>query len=474
MKFLFSLLILLLAGCGEPKFLTDEKNLHYPKRTRSGVNFVPSETDLRRMAWWQKLKDPLLNQLIVTALCSSDQVKSSAATIEQAKAQLKAAYYAWLPTLDANVDGFAGRTWHTRAKPMGPLARNALFSNFSNPKFQGYDAGFAPGYSVNILNNISNINSARASLAINQALDQSTKLTIISQMSGAYFMLLGQREQLRIEHALCRDLRTLRQLEQIRFNSGASDISTLINLDQQLAAEEAKIPPIESVISQNENTIQLLLNQNPGSVKTEQSFLSLKPDHLIPQNLPSAVLKNRPDIMIAYNNLKIADANIGIAYSAFFPTLSLTNLIGKASIDLRHLLKLSTNLWLAQAVASTKILNASAYQNVKAAKASFSATYFDYLHTLRQAFVDVDNSLTLAQKNEKAYLLTEKVHIAAKKAYELALRQYKAGATDYRNVINAKINLEHQQLSLVQEKAQFLDSLVQVYNAVAGGYEVSA
>ncbi|WP_454782103.1 TolC family protein [Legionella sp. WA2022007384] len=465
---LLNLFAIILGGCCKNCIIHEK--VSYPKSTRSGVKYLNNQADLSRFAWWKKLHDPELNQLMAQALACNDSIRSSYATIEQAQAQLKAAQYAWIPTLDGSGTGFTGGTWNTHITPKGQLANNPFFGNISNLRFRGYNAGFVPGYTLNILNNISNIKAAKASLAMEEAQTQSIKLSIISQMSGTYFMLLSQREQLAVEKALSGDLRKLRQLEQIRFKKGASNIEAITNLDQQIAQEEANIPLIENIAAQSENTIRLLLNQNPGPITTHRSLFSLNTSHLIPKSLPSAVLKNRPDIMIALNNLRMAQAQIGVAYSAFFPTIALTSLIGGASVDLTHILKLSTNIWIAEAAASTKILNASSYQNIKAAKAGFKAIYYDYLGTLHSAFVDVDDALTNEQKNNLSYIQTQKGYLAAQKAYAIAKAQYKAGARDYRNVINAKINLDRSKLNLIQQKAQLLDSLVQVYNAVAGGY----
>ncbi len=472
LSLLLFLLILFVGGCCKDCLNQMDKKVNYPTQTRSGVKYIEDKEDLSRVAWWKKLHDPTLNQLIMDALACNNQVKSANATIKQAQAQLKSAQYAWIPTLDGTVNGFSGTTWHTHVNPAGPLANSALFSNISNLRFHGYYSGFVPRYSVNILNNIYTVKAAKASLVIEQAQAQATKLGIISQMSGSYFMLLSQKEQLKLENTLVKDLKELWKLEQVRYKSGMSDVETVTSVEQDIAQEETKVPQIEKVVMQTENTIHLLLNQNPGSIVTDNTLLARNINHLIPQNLPSSVLKNRPDVIIALNNVKSAYAKVGVSYSAFFPTISLTGLFGHSSVDLTNLLKLSTNLWVDQATATTKLLNASAYQDIKAAKAGFSALYFEYIQTLRSVFADVDNNLTNERKNRVSYLQAYKAYVAAKRSYSIALTQYRAGAKDYRNVVNAKINLDRNKLSLVQEKAQLLDSIVQVYNAVAGGYDV--
>lgn len=472
LSLLFFLLILFIDGCCKNCLNQMDKNVNYPKQTRSGVKYVEDKEDLSRVAWWSKLHDPQLNRLIMDALACNNQIKSANATIRQAQAQLKSAQYAWIPTLDGSANGFSGTSWHTHVNPTGPLANSALFSNISNLRFHGYYSGFVPRYSVNILNNIYTVKAAKASLVIEQAQAQATKLGIISQMSGSYFMLLSQKEQLTLENALVKDLRELLKLEQVRYKSGISDIETVTSVEQDLAQEETKVPQIEKVIVQTENTIHLLLNQNPGPIATGTTLLALNVNHLIPQNLPSSVLKNRPDVIIAFNNVKSAYAKVGVSYAAFFPTISLTGLLGHTSVDLTNLLKLSTNLWVDQATATTKLFNASAYQDIKAAKSGVAALYYEYIQTLRSVFADVDNNLTNEQKNRMAYLQTYKAYLAAKRSYSIALTQYKAGAKDYRNVVNAKINLDRNRLNLIQEKAQLLDRIVQLYNAVAGGYDV--
>jgi len=468
---LLNAFVILLSGCHR-FYIPLPPNMDYPTKTREGIRYVANEPDLNHKAWWRKINDNDLNQLIARALACNNQIRSANETIIEAQAQLKAAQFAWIPTLDAKVNGFTGGTWNANIQPMGSLAATSIFSNISNLRFRGYYAGFAPGYTFNILNNVSNVKAANASLAVKAAQAQTMRLSIIGQTTGAYFMLLSQREQLAIERELNNDIKKLHRLERARFTSGANDIEITTNIEQQIAQEEAKIPQIEKVIAQTENTVHLLINDNPGALKTHHSLLALNIKPLMLKSIPSSVLKERPDIMIALNNIKMAHAQVGVAYSAFFPTIALTSLIGNASLDLTQLLKLSTTFWIAQANANAHIINASSYQNIKVAKAALRTSYYDYIQTLRSAFADVDDNVTNVEMNKRTYLQTSKAYFAAQKTFNIAMTQYKAGAKDYRNVVNAKINLERAKLRLVQEKAQLLDSLVQVYTALAGGADV--
>lgn len=444
-----------------------------PKKTRSGLRIEDHASDFSQVRWWEKMHDSVLNQLIREALANNNQIHAAFAHVLQAQAKLKEAQFAWFPTLSATGNGFIGRTWNTDVSPQGIGFANAALSQIKNLRFQGYLGGFVPKYSLNILENKYLNLGAKASLDKQKALYYATRLSIISQISGAYFMLLGQKEQLVEQAQLIQDLKKARHLEWVRAKDGASDLSTLMGLDQQITSNQAHLSSIENSISQVENAIALLLNRNPGSLLTQSKLKSLSVEGLIPENLPSAVLKNRPDLLVAAEELKSAAANIGLAYSNFFPTFPLTGLLGGASINLVHIVKLSTGLGLAQAAASMPLLNGAAYEQIKESKAAYEASYFSYLQTFKTVLTEVNNSLTNQQKVNLAYAYQLKSYKAAKRAYYLALARYKEGAKDYRETIQAQINLDTRALDLTLAKMQQLDSMVEVYQALAGGYRIT-
>jgi multidrug efflux system outer membrane protein len=244
------------------------------------------------------------------------------------------------------------------------------------------------------------------------------------------------------------------------------------SLRQQIATAEAGLPPIENSIAQVENALQVLTNKNPGPIVKHGNIRYLSVQGLIPTHLSSVVLKNRPDLMMSVENLNMTKANIGIAYANFFPTIPLTGILGATSFELAHLLKLTTGLWVAEAAASMPLLNGANYEQIKVAKAGYNAAYFTYVQTLKSAFADVDNSLTNQQKMNAVYAYQEKALQAAESAYGLAQARYKAGGKDYREVLNARVNVDSAMLSLTLAKMQQLDGIVTVYQALAGGYQI--
>ncbi|MDP3559511.1 MAG: TolC family protein [Legionellaceae bacterium] len=466
-------LLYILGGCSTTLPPHKSSDLKAPSMMRGGVPVRHQAEDLRRMSWWKKMHDPVLDRLIQEALANNNQIQAAQANILQAQAQLQAARFAWLPTLGATGGGVVGGGWDSDFTSERPALQNLGLTRTGNIHFKGYYTGFVPKYTLNILQNIEQEKFAKASLEVQKATYQSVKLSVIGQVSGSYFMLLGQKEQLRLQAQLIRDLKKVRQLEGVRFKDGASDNATVLSFDRQIASNEANMPTTENSIAQTENAIQLLLNRNPAPIVTHGDINRLSVRGLIPANVPSAVLKNRPDLMIAQENLKMSEANVGLAYAAFFPTIPITGLLGRSSFELSHLLKLSTALWFVDASASMPLLNGMNYAQIKAAKAGFQAAFYTYLQTLKSVFADVDNSLTNQQKMNKAYEYQLKALQASQNAYRLAVARYKAGAKDYRDVANAQVSVDSAQLTFNLAKMQQLDAIVQVYQALAGGYEVS-
>lgn len=459
---------LYMASCATPP-KEIQQPLAPPQVMRSGAHVTATAQDTRIEKWWQRFHDPVLNDLVEQALACNNQMQGAKANILQAQAKLKEAYFAWIPTLGLGANGFVGGGWDTSTTLQGPLAHTVTGAKLGNIHFQGYFAGFVPTYSLNILANIQNDRLQQASLDMQRASYASTRLSIINQVVGSYIMLLGQRAELETEKQYLRDLRKMRDLEAIRFHDGASDRSTLDSLDQNIANYEANMTSLRNSIAQLENAIQVLINRNPGPISTSHAFWHIRIDTLIPKTVPSSALQCRPDILMAQANLDMAKANVGIAYSNFFPKISLKLPVGGASFELRDLLKLHTGLWVAEALASMPILDGGHYQQIVEAKEGQYAAYFSYVNTLRSAFGDVDNSLTNAYQTQQAYKAQDRALRAADGAYHLGVLRYQTGAKDYRDVINAKLNRDTAKLNAIVAKMQALDGVVSVYQSLGAG-----
>lgn len=465
LKISTTIFILLLMSC----------HVETPSKSKSVSRVINSQNDrVREIRWWKKMNDPILNDLVARALKSNNQILHAKANVIQAQAQLKAAYSAWLPTLSASASGFLVKGWNTQATPEGAFTQTPVFSNLDNLKIKGGYTGFVPNYSLNILENTNNTKLAAASLEMQKATYRSVQLSIISQTTGSYFTLLGQKQQLIDQKQLIQHWKQLYRLENARHKDGATDYSILADIEQEMAASQAQISSIESSMTQVQNALQLLTGHDPGPIMTQAHIKDISTKGLIPPHLSAQVLQNRPDLMMAKENLNKADASLGIAYSRFFPQISLTGLLGGSSIELVHLLKLTTGLGIAQVAAIMPVFNAATYQQIQAAKAGVKAAYFNYIQTIRSALVDVDNSLTKNKRSTEAYNHQLKAYHASIRAYRIVLTRYKTGFQDRRTVVNALLNLDKAKKNLTVAKMEQLNSIVEVYQAVAGGVDVKS
>lgn len=468
------LLISLLGGCAIFHGQNQPPKIDYPTSASNGSQFESSESDFSQLQWWKKFNDPVLDSLIQEALANNNEIQISVGRIIEAQAKLKAAQYAWIPTLNGSATGFAGNSWATNLTPQGSLAANNTLPSgaVANSDFSGFMGGFMPSYSFNIFQNISQSKLAQATVDAQKANYNNMKLSIIGQVAGSYFMLLGQNKQLLLQKVLVKDLENLRQAMLVKYQNGGIDYSEIALVDQQIDSYQSKIPVIENSIIQTNNALAVLLNRNPGTVvKNIIDIDRLPTEKIIPVNLPSAVLRNRPDIIIAENNLKMADANIDLAYSVFFPTISLTGNIGGASMALTNLFSVGTGYWTAMAAANMPILNAASFEQIKAAKGGYYVSYYNYMQTVKSAFANVDNTLSNNQKQNQSYAKMLSSLNNAQTFYNLTLVQYNYGSQDYQNLLGAKVNADLSKLNVNQSKMQQLDSIVQVYQAVAGGYD---
>ncbi|HCY38240.1 MAG: outer membrane protein multidrug efflux system [Pseudomonadota bacterium] len=447
-----------------------QPNVEAPTTTRSGMAIESTNIDLSQMEWWKKVNDPVLNQLIILALSNNAQIQVAQGNIMQAQARLKAAEYSWIPTFSAVGGGFAGGSFLTNTTPQGGLANAIPGGGMSNSNFNGAFAGFVPSYSFNVFANISQTKLAQATLELQKAAYNATRLTVIGQVSGGYFNLLAQKRQLLLQQQLIDDAKELSRLEMIQVKNGAADMTVIAQYDQQIANYQAQIPPILNAISQTENAIQVLINQNPGPIVTNGSIDKLNIESIIPAYLPSSVLRNRPDIIQAEGNLRIANANIAVANSKFFPSVNITGFGGGMTAAFAQLLNLSTGFWTVAALASMPIIDVSSYEQVKAQKGSYYAAYYSYINTVKSAFQNVDDNLTNKQNMDKVYAETYKSYLAADEYYRLTKVQYNYGNSSMTNVLQAKQTLDNVNLSLLQAKASQLSAIVQVYQALAGGY----
>lgn len=437
-------------------------------------NTTNSSESMPDMAWWHKFNDPQLNALVESALVNNNNLQVAMGNMLQAQASLKKVQMSWVPTVSIGGAGFAGQYFNPGFQNnSGYPLLNSL--NQNNPQnFDGYAFGAMPSYTVNVFSLIKQGEIAKLNLAIQQQSVNAMRLGVISQVANSYFTLLGLHKQLELQQQMLTDAKDLRRYNQIQYNKGSIGQLNLDGLDQFIASLETKIPEIEDNITQTENALQVLTNNNPGKIKMGNTFDNISTEGVIPVNLPSQVLKSRPDVAIAEYQLQVNNANIGAVTSQFFPTISLTGNVGQMTMQLSNLFNAGGDFWTGTLGAAMPVFNLGLYADVDKAKGGYYAAYYNYIQTVRNAFAQVDDGLSKHDSLNKQYKIQEAGYQKAQNMYTIGQKQYKQGAISLANTVGFKLNIDYTKAGLNQLKIQQLNSIVNMYQVLGGGYNVES
>jgi outer membrane protein, multidrug efflux system len=421
-------------------------------------------TQLAKMKWWEQFNDPVLNKLVVYTLAHNPTIQQQIGSIIQAQGNLQAVEMGWVPTLSFS-PGYRGTGSYTGVPSTGA-------ANYTIGGNVGYFIDFVPSYSLNIMQQLRQQEAAKAGVGLAKYQKDAMRMTIIGQVAGSYLTLRGYDYMLVLQKQLVDDTGKQYELGKAQYKEGYISLLTLQNYQQQYEAAKAQVPIMQNNIVQTTNAIRVLSNKNPGDLKRGIDFTQLPTDGLIPVNLPSAVLRARPDIRQMESGLIQANANIGVATSAFFPTINLTGNTGFASSGLNTLFNAGSDFWQGQAAAMMPLLNLSLFGQIKGAKGLYYQAYWNYINTVRTAFSQVDSGLSGHDKLTKSYKDQTQSYNATVVAYNLEDGRYKQGLDSLMPTLQYKIQMEQAALTLASSKTNQLQTIVTLYQALAAGYDV--
>lgn len=467
-------IFLLLSGCSffSPEYQKPE--IDNPQQWQHmNSTTTDNQIQIEQLAWWEQFNDPMLNDLIEQALENNNQLQVALGKIAEAQATIAKVNATWLPTVGLGGGGFVGQGFSPH---FSNETNNPIFDNI-NPSgsqtFDGYAAGFVPSYTLNIMAQLKAKDAAELNLAMQKSIADATRLAIISQVAGSYLSLMGMIQQRHILETEIQAAQALRVLAQQQYENGSSSELTVLGVDQMIANLKANLPSIAHNITQLQNALQVLTNNNPNAITPDRSFDDIDMNNAIPVGIPSQVLQSRPDVAIAEYQLKLANANIALARSRYFPTINLTGMLGAASANLSNLFSLGSNFWATQLAAGIPIFDGTIGADTDKAKAQYYQAYYHYIDTVRSAFANVDNALS---HNTTLRATTEQYQLAltqAQQQLKIGETQLDLGAISPAEIIGMQINQINMQSKLNEAKIKQVNSIVEVYQALGGGYAVN-
>jgi multidrug efflux system outer membrane protein len=242
--------------------------------------------------------------------------------------------------------------------------------------------------------------------------------------------------------------------------------------EQLVYTAATEVPDLERRIAQQENAISILLGNNPGDVPRGLQLTEQPHAPEVPAGLPSSLLARRADIAQAEQILIAANAQIGVARAAYFPQISLTGSAGFESTALTNLFTGPAGLWSLGGSFTQPIFQGGRLKsNVRLAKAQQQEAVLAYQQTIKGAFRDVSDALVAYRKNREFRLQQEHLVASAQDAARLSEVRFKAGTTDYLEVLTNETNSFSAELTLAQAQGNELTALVQIYQALGGGWQ---
>ena len=417
---------------------------------------APADT-LERGPWWQLFGDPLLNQMADSIEVSNQNVAAAVANYAQARALVDQQRASLFPAVTLN--GSANRSGGGGNTPTGNQYRANIGGSWEPDVWGKLRAG---------------TNNAKAGLQASAAELAAARLSAQGELATDYFSLRQTDAQKALLDATTEGYERVLQITQNRFDAGIAAKSDLLQAQTQLANARIDQVTLGRQRATLEHAIAVLLGKAASDFTLPPApWNVVVPD--VPTGVPSTLLQRRPDIAAAERRVAAANELIGVARSAYFPSLNLTGSFGYGSSSTGGLFNASNNLWSLGLSAAQTLFDAGATKaRVSGAEAARDAAIAQYRQTVLTAFADVENQLAatraLAQQQDLRKVASE----AADQVEAQMLNRYRAGQVGYSDVVTAQNTALAARRALVQSQADRQTTAVALIQSLGGGWHVAS
>jgi multidrug efflux system outer membrane protein len=417
------------------------------------------------LPWWKVFQDPMLQELIRTALTNNYDLKQAVARVEQARNLAAGANGAFFPQIGYGGDVGRGRNALFNVPAPVPAPANGATRSSAQVNLNA-------AWELDLWGRIRRSSeAARAQYLASDEARRGVTITLVSDVASAYLQLLQLDQELAIQQSATNAYAdSYRIFDERRTGGVASDLET----DRAAAAWEnaaAILPQLELQIATTENQLNVLLGRSPGPVAraTWTNQAQLTPE--IPAGLPSELLRRRPDVLAAEQSLIAANANIGVSVANFFPQIGLTTFLGRASPELSAFTGGAGNAWNVGATMTGPLFQGGQLRaQYRASKARFDEAKAAYEQSVLTALQEVSNALIARQKLGEVRFHDERAAVALTSSVDLATQRYLNGRSSYYEVLQAQQELYPTQREQVQAQVGEWLAVVQLYKALGGGW----
>lgn len=406
------------------------------------------------IGWSTLYQDTVLQGLIVRALEHNKDMQIAAARIREMIAQKRIKFSGLFPQL--GVEAKAQREY--------------LNYGGSDKKYDPeIHANLTFAWELDIWGNLRWQNEA-ALAAYLQSVEarRALQLTVISQVAGMYFELNALERQLAIVRQTLGARREAVRFATLRYEGGLTSEVPYRQSLVELARTETLVPKLENEIKLKENDLSLLLGEFPSDIPRGDEAVMQRVLQELPVELPSTLLQRRPDVRQAEEQLREANARVGVAYTDMFPRIALTASMGGENSELSHFLKSPT--WFIAGALTGPLFNMGRNRAAhQAAQAAYEQEVHRYEQKVLEVFREVDNALETFRRTRQMHASAEALFRSAQSYEKLAHLQYVNGAVSYIDVLDAQRQLFDAQIALNDAELNELTATVSLYKALGGG-----
>jgi outer membrane protein, multidrug efflux system len=418
--------------------------------------------------WWTLYADAQLNLMVEEALGHNTNLRLAAARVDEARAGLTIVRADSLPSVTAG--GSAGRSRISE--------RSGNFFPGIPTEFTDITVKLNASWEIDFWGRYRRANeAARGELLASTAARDAVQLSLISDVVRGYFTLRALDSQVDITRRTIDTRRESLRLQRMRYDAGEASQLDLRQVEAEAAQAEALLPTLEQNQAQQENALAVLLGRSPravmeGAVDRGLALESLILPPAVPAGLPSDLLQRRPDIRQAEQQLITANARIGIARAAYYPSVSLTGMFGFESEKLSNLFSGPARIWqFGAGVAQTVFDAGRTGAQVDIATARREQQLATYQGTVQNAFREVKDALVASRKAAERSTAEQNRVKALRDAYRLADLSYRSGESSLLEVLDAERGLLDSELNQVQAQRDQLAASADLFKALGGGWD---
>ncbi|MCU0795308.1 MAG: efflux transporter outer membrane subunit [Akkermansiaceae bacterium] len=423
---------------------------------------APGGDSFGEKSWRKVFSDPTLKALIEKALVSNPDLVASTYRIEQARAQAMTARADWFPSLDGSTSA-SGRYLSPNAGQVGPAGDRSV---------ESFDMTALLSWEIDLWGGIRRSNqAARSRLLAAQYQRDAVKTSLVAAVATAYVELRNLDERLEVSKRTAESRRQSLELVSARRDGGVSSDLEVAQAKALLGQALTAIPVTEQAIAAKENQIRALVGDYPGGVERGGSLAKLESKLRIEGGLPSSLLARRPDIAAADAAYQAALADIGVAESLRYPSLSLTGSGGVVSADLHNLLEGKSGAFAVGPRLAAPIFDAGRNKaRVEAAKARAGEAMAEHDKAVKQAFREAADAIQTHAKTGEIIARQRELVEANRQVASVASDRFTGGASSYLEVLDAERALFVSELELIDARRNRLLAVVQAYRALGGGW----